>query len=259
MSSLFSFSLGSRLQSTHILKRYQCCLWATQLHFGFLFITCNFPGAYNISQFTCPNCGVSIGTGTYIAHSYPSLPPNILDSNNAMALSGRVGSQYSKTIADIETDLSKLDDEMSRLQMVMGQLAAERQSLGRSLEEHRSIVPPIRRIPLEVLSGIFIFCAVSSCSNSNSKCFNVTRAPIQLSFVCNKWRRLAISMSQLWSSISLKGGRELTLSSGESHTFYSERSIRTDMLSIWLLRSGSSPLTLGINATWLEHAPVLPS
>jgi hypothetical protein len=25
------------------------------------------------------------------------------------------------------------------------------------------------------------------------------------------------------------------------------------MLSIWLLRSGSSPLTLGIDASWLEH------
>jgi len=54
-------------------------------------------------------------------------------------------SQYSKTIADIETDISKLDDEMSRLQTVMGQLAAERQSLERSLEEHHSIVAPIRR------------------------------------------------------------------------------------------------------------------
>jgi hypothetical protein len=205
-----------------------------------------------MSQFMCPNCGVSVGTETYVAYSYPSLPPNTLDSNNAMDLTGHMRSQYSKTMADIETDISKLDDEMSQLQTVMGRLAAERQSLERSLEEHRSIVAPIRRIPLEVLSGIFIFCADNSSSNSNSKCFDVTQAPIQLSFVCNKWRRLAISMSQLWSSISLKGGHEYVLSSGRSQTYYS-RSIQTDMLSTWLLRSGSSPLTLGIDATWLEH------
>ncbi|KIM77164.1 hypothetical protein PILCRDRAFT_77007, partial [Piloderma croceum F 1598] len=155
-------------------------------------------------------------------------------------------SQYSKTIADIETDILKLDDEMSRLQMVMGQLAAERQSLERSLEEHRSIVAPIRRIPPDVLSEIFTFCADNSGSNYNSKCFDVTQAPMQLSFVCNKWRRLAISMSQLWSSISLKGGREFVSSSGASFTYISKRSIRTDMLSTWLLRSGSLPLTLGI-------------
>jgi len=73
------------------------------------------------------------------------------------ALSGHMRSQYSKTIADIETDISKLDDEMSRLQTVMGQLAAERQEFRKILGEHHSIVAPIRRIPLEVLSGIFHF------------------------------------------------------------------------------------------------------
>jgi hypothetical protein len=143
-----------------------CNLYAyskgTNVVFGlqlyFLFITFNLLGAYNMSQFMCPNCGVSIGTETYSVHSYLSLPPNILNSNNAMDLSGHMRSQYSKTIAGIETNLSKLDDEMSQLQMVMGQLAVEHQSLERSLEEHRSIVVLIRRIPLELLSGIFIFC-----------------------------------------------------------------------------------------------------
>jgi hypothetical protein len=208
-----------------------------------------------MSQFMCPNCGVSIGMGTNSAQSYPSVPPNTLNSNNAMELSNHTRSQYSKTTAGIETDISKLDDEMSRLQVVMGQLAAERQSLERSLEEHRSIVAPIRRIPLDVLSEIFVFCADSSGSNSNSKCFDVTQAPLQLSFVCNKWRGLAISMSQLWSSISLQGGREDIYSWGRSQTF-SKRSIRTDMLSTWLLRSGSSPLTLSINPLWLERDPL---
>jgi hypothetical protein len=208
-----------------------------------------------MSQVMCPNCGVSVGMGTYGEHSYPSLSPNTLNSNNAIESSSHMRSQYSKTIAGIETGISKLDDEMYRLQMVMVQLAGERQSLERSLEEYRSMVAPIRRIPLDVLSEIFFFCADSSSSgsNSNSKCFDVTQAPLQLSFVCNKWRRLAISMSQLWSSISLQGGHEYFLSPGGFNMYYSKRSIRTDMLSTWLLRSGSSPLTLVIDPTWLEH------
>jgi hypothetical protein len=134
--------------------------------------------------------------------------------------------------------------------MVMGQLAAERQSLERSLEEHRSIVALIRRIPLELLSGIFIFCTDSSSLGSNSS-FDVTQTHIQLSFVCNKWRRLAISMSQLWSSISLHGGYEYANSLG--FTEITERSVPMDMLNTWLFRSGSSPLTLGIDVSCLEH------
>jgi hypothetical protein len=165
-----------------------------------------------------------------------------------MDLSSHSRSQYSKNIAGIESNISKLDDEMSRLQTVMGQLVDERQRLERSLEEHRSVVAPIRRIPLELLSEIFIFCADSSSSGSNSN-FDVTKAPIKLSFVCSKWRSLAISMSQLWSSISLQGGREDVHSWGRSQIY----SIRTDMLSTWLLRSGSSPLTLRINGLWLKH------
>jgi hypothetical protein len=167
----------------------------------------------------------------------------MLDSNNTLD-SGHTRSQFSKTISDIEIDISKLDDEMSRLQLFMSQLAARRQSLEGSLKEHRSVVAPIRRIPLEVLSEIFLFCA-----DSNSKCFDVTQAPMQLSFVCNKWRRLVISMSQLWSSISLQGDLGY-FRRGEGETC--SESIQTDMLRMWLLRSGSSPLTLVIDELWLE-------
>jgi hypothetical protein len=34
--------------------------------------------------------------------------------------------QFSKTIANIKADMSKMDDEMARMQMAMDQLATER-------------------------------------------------------------------------------------------------------------------------------------
>src|ERR1700683_1977506 len=155
-------SLLARLQleSTLVPKRYQYCHRATQLRS--LFITCNLLGAYTMSPIMCPNCSVSIGMETYGPHSYPPLPANALNSNNGMELSSHMRSQYSKTIAGIETDISQLDEEMSRLQTIVSRLATERQRLERSLEEHRSIAAPIGRIPLDVLSEIFIFCADSS-------------------------------------------------------------------------------------------------
>jgi hypothetical protein len=130
--------------------------------------------------------------------------------------------RFSKTITDIEAGLSRLDDEMSQLRMAMDHLATERQKLEMSLDEYRSLVAPIRRIPPEMLCEMFMHCLVDG---PNS--FDVTKAPLHLTFVCSKWRRVAISSPRLWSYISLD-----------------KASMATELLQTWLLRSGSSPLTL---------------
>ena len=162
-------------------------------------------------------CGV-LAKNTY--NVYPSPPSNMLNSN--AIFSAAETSQFSKTISDIEADLSRLDDEMSQLQMAMDHLATERRKLEMSLDEHRSLVAPIRRIPPEILCEMFMHCLVSVPHS-----FDVTKAPLHLTFVCSKWRRVAISTPWLWSYISLY-----------------KAPIAMELLQIWLLRSGSSPLTL---------------
>jgi hypothetical protein len=111
---------------------------------------------------------------------------------------------------------------MSRLQMTMDRSATEQQKLEVSLNEHRSIVAPIRRIPSEMLCEIFLYCL-----EDRSDYRAVEKAPFQLSFVCNKWRRVVISTPQLWSYIFIRRGP-----------------IVMEILQTWLLRSGTSPLTL---------------
>ena len=160
---------------------------------------------------------------------YPSISAEMLNSNAVYSASQR--REYAKTIRDMEVEMSRLDDEMSRLQQPMDHLANVRQKLQRSLDEHRSIAAPIRRIPQEILSEIFLHCLMDS---SNS--FNVTIAPLLLTFVCSRWRTVAIFTPRLWSSISLD------VVSGT-----------TEMLQTWLSRSGMSPLKLVIDLESMDN------
>jgi len=123
----------------------------------------------------------------------------------------------------MEVEMLRLNDEMYRLH---DRLARERQNLAKSLDEWRSLVAPIRRIPQEILSEIFYHCVMD-----HSSCIESDVEPLLLTFVCRRWRRLAIFSPRLWSAIYLP---------------YDRPSVK--MLEIWLSRSGLSPLTLDVES-----------
>src|ERR1700683_3102390 len=113
---------------------------------------------FSSSTNQCPCCGASGASQTY--QTYPSPSAEMLSSNAVFSFNQT--RKYSKTIADMEVDMSRLDDEMSRLRKAMDHLGNERQKLERSLDEHRSLTAPIRRIPQEILSEIFLHCLSES-------------------------------------------------------------------------------------------------
>lgn len=137
--------------------------------------------------------------------------------------------EFSKTIADVETNMGRLDEEISRLQKAMYHLQNERQKLEASLDEYRSLAAPIRTIPPEILSEIFSHCLVD-----NTEIVDVAKAPLLLTFACSRWRTVAISTPRLWSSVRVTRGV-----------------VSMEMLQTWLLRSCDIPLTLAVNATCL--------
>jgi hypothetical protein len=128
--------------------------------------------------------------------------------------------ELSKTTKEMEADIQKVDEEISRLQTALDHLTAVRQRMKRSLNERTT---PIYRIPTEILSEIFLHCLVE-----DSDGFDAEEAPLLLNFVCSKWRTVAISTPQLWSSISL----DLPPCGG------------IEMLETWLSRSSASPLKI---------------
>ncbi|KAJ3513936.1 hypothetical protein NLJ89_g2664 [Agrocybe chaxingu] len=85
---------------------------------------------------------------------------------------------------------------------------------------------PSGRLPIELLSEIFLFCVEEGIDD-----INTIQTPLLLSKICSRWRAAAISNHQLWSrlSIQLKGP-------GSNRD--------PALIDTWLTRSVACPLTL---------------
>jgi hypothetical protein len=60
------------------------------------------------------------------------------------------------TISAAQSDISRLDDEITRLNAVLDSLTRKRDTLQTYTHLHMALVAPIRRLPPEVLSDIFL-------------------------------------------------------------------------------------------------------
>jgi hypothetical protein len=103
-------------------------------------------------------------------------------------------------------------------------------------ETEIAYTPSICRLPDELLMGIFWFCVSDRFITPRKAC-----APLLLTQICNAWREIVLSMPSMWSSI------HLDLRYGTSKLGAS-RSV--ELASIWLGRSGNSPLSLSLHVTW---------
>jgi hypothetical protein len=114
--------------------------------------------------------------------------------------------------------LEELDLEILRLQ-------TERQILIESLTF------PVATLPVEITSQIFVHCLTEPHDLRNA---STSDAPLVLARVCRRWRDIALSVPELWTSWSLAtdGGRQERVS-------YS--------LKLWLARSKNRPLSIRLH------------
>lgn len=100
-------------------------------------------------------------------------------------------------------------------------MQSERRRVAKILQEHRSLIAPIRRLPVEVLSKVFLCGDLAS--------FDESKGPLLFAVVCNRWRSVAISTQALWSSIDFE-------------VKYLIPPLK--IIHLWLARSGSHPLNI---------------
>jgi len=184
----------------------------------------------------CPNCGSAPAAAFHVPRS-PA--PELLNSNTAPSESAIPKIQ--KSILEAQTSISKLNCEIAKLTNALDKLLIKHKDLRKHVASHQNILSPMRKLPAEIWSEIFLF----TLSRSGRR-FDAKKSPLLLGQVCSDWRHIALSTPRLWSSIQLKNMPR-----------YSQHS-DTALVQLWLARSRNLPLSISLstNIRWITH-PVI--
>ena len=88
--------------------------------------------------------------------------------------------------------ITLLDLEISRLQ-------AERDDIYARVQPYQALLSPIRRLPLDIMEKIFLFCLPTQ----RNPAMSTLEAPLKLGRICSSWRSFAYSSPRLWSRIHI--------------------------------------------------------
>ena len=147
--------------------------------------------------------------------------------------------------------ITLLDLEISRLQ-------AERDDIYARVQPYQALLSPIRRLPLDIMEKIFLFCLPTQ----RNPAMSTLEAPLKLGRICSSWRSFAYSSPRLWSRIhiSLLHLGEISEISADIETDFEGYEIQEWMVeegmdgvrrhlggvSEWLTRAESHPLSISI-------------
>ncbi|ESK90581.1 hypothetical protein Moror_4250 [Moniliophthora roreri MCA 2997] len=143
-----------------------------------------------------------------------------------------------------EKTLRVLEEEIARLQ-------AERDELQSFVDNHRSLLSPVRRTPIDILREVFVRCL----PDDRLPVRTLREAPLLLTGICRTWREIAISTPHLWNRIHISLPEPPSFPIKD---FFRELvKARQEGLESWLSRSGSLPLTFSFHAglqRWIHHS-----
>ncbi|KAJ7742570.1 hypothetical protein B0H16DRAFT_1563008 [Mycena metata] len=104
-----------------------------------------------------------------------------------------------------------------------------------TVEAHRALLSPARRLPLDVLQEIFV-----ACMPSHRNCvMSAQETPVLLGRICSSWRDISLSTPRLWSRLHIAEPQDresLSLKFAQ----------RFENIKMWLGRSGECPLSISL-------------
>ncbi|KAF9061803.1 hypothetical protein BDP27DRAFT_1234582, partial [Rhodocollybia butyracea] len=136
--------------------------------------------------------------------------------------------------------LKQMNSEISRLKQQVEALVAQRAVIHKFIRAHRALLAPIRRLPVEVLSEIFLFCLPVDRNPVRS----VKEAPLLLTRICRRWRDIALENPRLWTGIHIFVPDIYNMPKDERRRIFE---MRTAGWEAWLKRSGALPVSLSLH------------
>ncbi|KAF7330802.1 hypothetical protein MVEN_02419400 [Mycena venus] len=147
--------------------------------------------------------------------------------------------------------LKHLDDEITAMRQALDNLIGERDTLIEFVEAHKALMSPIRRLPFDIIEGIF-----AACLPTHRICvMSAQEAPVILGRICSSWRNISLSTPRLWSRlhivepvipqlpVPLSPSNRRLLEAQTAH-----RLRRLEVTNTWLGRSGECPLSISLES-----------
>ncbi|KAH6895029.1 hypothetical protein BKA70DRAFT_1319309, partial [Coprinopsis sp. MPI-PUGE-AT-0042] len=120
----------------------------------------------------------------------------------ATPFQAKLGTNYAPSAIEIVTIndiLLKVDEMTAQLERQMEALKAKHAAVSSFAASHRALLSPIRRVPADILTTIFLLCM-----DSKKECtMTPDESPLLLTRVCHHWRELAINTPSLWADVSV--------------------------------------------------------
>ncbi|KAJ6552722.1 hypothetical protein B0H19DRAFT_1154788 [Mycena capillaripes] len=104
-------------------------------------------------------------------------------------------------IANAGVRLTRLDTDIAQLRDRLRQLEEDHSALSSFRTQSMAILSPLRRIPAEVLSEIFLWTLPSLREGAARGRFQMADSPWSMTHVSRRWRAVAILNPSLWSTI----------------------------------------------------------
>ena len=192
----------------------------------------------------------------------PEMPPSPLlasgklRSNEPLSLAditdnGAVIHSVGQTLNALDNFDVQLEQLAAHIHAFRHRLSTRRDELVQFQAEHktRSTLPsPAHELFPELLSKIFILHQEDTWASPSTTrdSFDVRNGPLVLTWVCRRWRNVALSTSQLWTNLRLF-----------DKTYYSRPATalaRSALLELWLDRARSVPVDLHLVESPLINA-----
>ena len=145
--------------------------------------------------------------------------------------------QIKHTINTMSSEIAALEMEMARIMDLYEPLKRKRDMLLEQTCSHRRLLFLERQLPVEILREIFLF----SLPNNPDSWMMQYECPLLLTRVCSRWRQVALSTTQLWSTIHVVVPED---SPSPSKKFLCAAQRQATAIKTWLSWAGASPLNI---------------
>ena len=115
--------------------------------------------------------------------------------------------QVSAAYKSVNVQLQSIDAQMARLQAELTQISGDRDRTQKRADQYRGVLSPLRRLPPEILSKIFLHCCPPFSVPSS------VRPPLAFGSVCRTWRIVSTQTPILWNSLHLSLPEQTTMNS----------------------------------------------